>query len=260
VRAVNGVMPQDVRTLYTSLRDFLNQSGFPPVFGDLPTPPNVNVPPPDQTLPQSVQQEVARAHLSTFKVYGEAPRCGRGIEGSGFVFAPHHVMTNAHVVAGTSQVAVQVSPDRNLAATVVLYDPERDVAVLDVPGLNAPSLSFAADTAKTGDPAVVLGYPQDGPFTVRSARIRTRTTVSGSDIYGKGTVRREIYAVRAQIRSGNSGGPLLDDGGSVLGVVFATALDAADTGYALSAGEVAVDASRGRNASVPVGTGACTPG
>jgi S1-C subfamily serine protease len=260
VRAVNGVMPQNVRSLYGSLRSFLNQSGFPPVFGDLPTPPDVQVAPPDPTLPKAVQQQVAQAHQSTFKVYGEAPRCGRGIEGSGFLFAPHRVMTNAHVVAGTSQVAVQVRPDRNLAATVVLYDPQRDVAVLDVPGLDAPVLSFATHSARTGDPAVVLGYPQDGPFTVHSARIRTKTTVSGSDIYGNGSVRREIYAVRAVIRSGNSGGPLLADDGAVLGVVFATALDSSDTGYALTAAEVAPDATRGRTASVPVGTGACTPG
>ena len=260
VRAVNDVMPQDVRTLYGSLRNFLNQSGFPPVFGDLPTPPNVQVAPPDPTLPRAAQQAVDRAHVSTLKVYGEAPRCGRGIEGSGFVFAPHRVMTNAHVVAGTSQVAVQVSANRNLAATVVLYDPERDVAVLDVPGLAAPALDFAAHPASTGDPAIVLGSPQDGPFTVHSARVRTPTVVSGNDIYGDGNVRREIYGLRAVIRSGNSGGPLLADDGTVLGVVFATALDSPDTGYALTAAEVAPDAARGRTARAPVATGACTQG
>ncbi|TAM92865.1 MAG: MarP family serine protease [Jatrophihabitans sp.] len=259
VRAVNGVMPQDVRTLYSSLRNFLNQSGFPPVFGDLPSAPNVQVAPPDP-LPPAVQQEVDLAHRSTFKIYGEAPRCGRGIEGSGFVFAPDRVMTNAHVVAGTSQVAVQVDPNRNLAATVVLYDPERDVAVLDVPGLDAPVLHFTAHPAHSGDPAVVLGYPQDGPFTVRSARIRTRTTVQGRDIYGQGSVTREIYGVRAVVRSGNSGGPLLADDGTVLGVVFATALDSSDTGYALTAAEVEGDAATGGTAKAPVATGACTPG
>lgn len=259
VRTVNEVMPNDVRTLYSSLRTFLDQSGFPPVFGDLPSGPSVAVAPPDPDLTPAVQQRVAEAHRSIFKIYGEAPSCSRGIEGSGFVFAPHRVLTNAHVVAGTRQVAVQVN-GRNLPATVVLFDPRRDVAVLSVPALDAQPLTFATQPAEHGDPAVVVGYPGDGPFTVRTARVRTLTTVSGSDIYGNGTVTRQIYSLRAIVRSGNSGGPLLNDQGHVLGMVFATALDSADTGYALSDGEISPDVAQGRSASAPVGTGACTPG
>ena len=260
VRAVNGVVPSDVRNLYSSLRNFLDQSGFPPVFGDLPSGPSVGVAAPDPSLSAAVLARVNRAQLSTFKIYGEAPSCSRGIEGSGFVFAPHRMVTNAHVVAGTNQVGVQTSPGHILPATVVVFDPSRDVAVLYVPGLTAPVLPWAAQPAAHGDPAVVLGYPEDGPFTSRSARIRTRTTVTGSDIYGNGSVRREIYSVRAVIRSGNSGGPLIADDGSALGVVFATALDSSDTGYVLTAQEVAPDVTRGLGTVAPVGTGACTPG
>ncbi|MEO8888068.1 MAG: MarP family serine protease [Jatrophihabitantaceae bacterium] len=260
VRAVNRVVPNDVRSLYSSLRGFLNQSGFPPVFGDLPSGPSVAVPAPDSTLPVAVQARVVRAHRSIFKIYGEAPSCGRGIEGSGFVYAPHRILTNAHVVAGTSQVAVQVSKNHNLPATVVLFDPERDVAVLDVPGLDAAPLRLATRTAGQGDPSVVLGYPEDGPFNVQSARVRSRSTVSGSDIYGNGNIQREIYSLRAVVRSGNSGGPLMADDGTILGIVFATALDSSDTGYALTAGEVSGDAGTGRTTSTPVGTGKCTPG
>ncbi|MGI8762281.1 MAG: MarP family serine protease [Jatrophihabitantaceae bacterium] len=259
VKAVDGVLPTEADSLYSSLRELLSRQGFPPIFGGLQSAPIVSVPPPDAALTPAVAAQVRSASRSIFKIYGEAPSCSRGIEGSGFVYAPHRLLTNAHVVAGTDQLAVQVG-HRMLAATVVRYDPARDVAVLDVPGLDAPALQFASRPARSGDPALVLGYPQDGPFTVRAARVRSRTTVQGSDIYGNGTVRREIYAIRAVVRSGNSGGPLLADDGTVLGIVFATAVDASDTGYVLSDAEIAPDASAGANATAPVSTGACTPG
>jgi S1-C subfamily serine protease len=259
VRGVDDVMPKDVRTLYSSLRSFLNQSGFPPVFGDLPQTHIVKVAPPDARLSPAVAARVRAAQASVFKIYGEAPSCDRGIEGTGFVYAPRRMITNAHVVAGTSRVSVQVSSSQTLPAQVVLYDPERDVAVLSVPDLDAPALRFSSTPANTGDPAVVLGYPEDGPFDVRSARVRSRQSVSGNDIYGDGNVRRDIYSIYAVVRSGNSGGPLLAANGTVLGIVFATALESSNTGYALTDGEIAGDVSRGRSASASVGTGGCTP-
>jgi S1-C subfamily serine protease len=251
-------MPQTVRTLYSSLRAFLDQSGFPPVFGDLPDTPIVSVAPPSSSLPPAVADRLRAERGSIVKIYGQAPGCDREIEGSGFVYAPHRVMTNAHVVAGTRAVSVQLASGP-VAARVVVYDPGRDVAVLDVPSLSARPLSFASPPASTGTPAVVAGYPQDGPFTVRTARVRDRLTITGRDIYGDGTVVREVYSVRAVVRSGNSGGPLLDERGRVLGVVFATALDEADTGFALTAAEVGGDADQGRSARAAVDTEACTP-
>lgn len=259
VRTVNSVMPQDVRSLYSSLRTFLDQSGFPPVLGDLPSTDTVNVAPPDRTLSPTLQARVRAAAGSIFKIYGEAPSCSRGIEGSGFVVAPHRIVTNAHVVAGTSQVGIQVG-GATLPATVVLFDPERDVAVLDVPRLIANPLRLSAHPASRGDSAVVIGYPEDGPFKAVSARVRTRATITGNDIYGRATVRREVYSVRAIVRSGNSGGPLLGSDGSVLGVVFATALDSSDTGYVLTDAEVSRDVASGRTATARVDTGRCTPG
>lgn len=257
VRGVNDVLPNGMRTLYAQMRQFLDRSGFPPVLGDLPSQPIVDVAPPDNTLPPAVRAEVRRAARSTVKVYATAPQCQRRTEGSGFVFARGYVLTNAHVVAGGQDVAVDTAAGP-LAAAVVRYDPDRDVAVLHVPGLSAPALRFASAPASTGDPAVVLGYPEDGPLTLGSARVRARTTISGADIYGDGSVRREVYSVRAVVRSGNSGGPLLADDGTVLGVVFARALDSADTGFVLTAREVSADARQGRRRSTPVGTGACT--
>jgi S1-C subfamily serine protease len=260
VRGVDDVMPKGVRTLYASLRSFLNQSGFPPVFGDLPQTHIVSVAPPDSQLSPSVAARVRTASASVFKIYGEAPSCNRGIEGSGFVYAPHRILTNAHVVAGTSQVGVQVSDSQTLPAKVVVYDPERDVAVLNVPGLDAPALRFSPAPASTGDPAVVLGYPEDGPFNVRSARVRSRDTVAGNDIYGNDDVHRDIYSIYAVVRSGNSGGPLLAANGTVLGIVFATALESSNTGYALTDAEIATDVDKGRSATAKVDTENCTPG
>jgi S1-C subfamily serine protease len=259
VRSVNDVMPTGVRRVYSSLRGFLDQSGFPPVFGDLPSTSVVAVPPPPSNLTPAVRRKVEAAANSVLKIYGQAPQCGRGIEGSGFVFAPHRILTNAHVVAGTQEVEVQVSANESLQAKVVLFDPARDVAVLDVPDLNAPALRLRSVDAKTGDPALVLGYPENGPFSVGSARVRAKTTVGGTDIYGRSSVRRSIYSIRADVRSGNSGGPLLADDGTVLGMVFATARDVPDTGFALSDDEIRSDANNARALTRAVGTGACTP-
>jgi S1-C subfamily serine protease len=176
------------------------------------------------------------------------------MEGSGFVYAPQHVLTNAHVVAGGRSVTVDGHPAR-----VVLFDPNRDIAVLYVPGLQAPLLHFARKPAASGQPAVVLGYPENGPYTVRPARVRGESTVRGSDIYGSGSVDRSIYSVRAIVRSGNSGGPLESFNGRVLGIVFATALDSPDTGFALTDQEVQAQANRGSGRTASVGTSKCTP-
>jgi S1-C subfamily serine protease len=254
VRGVDDAMPDTVRNVYSSLRRFIDRSGFPPLFGDFSSPRIVDVLPPDTRLLRD--PAVTAAQPSVLKILSEAPSCGRGIEGSGFVYAPHRIVTNAHVVAGADSVEVQQN-GRGLPADVVVFDPRRDVAVLDVPGLSAPPLSFAAVPGRPNDNALVLGYPENGGFDVRAARLRGRETVLGHDIYGSGTIDRDIYAVRSVVRSGNSGGPLLAANGQVLGLVFATALDSPDTGFALTDAEIAADVTAGRTASAPVGTGNC---
>jgi S1-C subfamily serine protease len=128
-----------------------------------------------------------------------------------------------------------------------------------VPDLNADVLRFSPTDAKTGNPALVVGYPENGPYTVRSARIRAKQTAGGTDIYGHNNVRRSIYSIRAIVRAGNSGGPLLAYDGTVLGMVFATASDSPDTGFVLSDDEIEGDAAQGRRLTEPVRTGACTP-
>ncbi len=258
VRKVNQVMPPSARNLYSSLRQFLDQSGFPPVFGDLPSTSITAVAPPKDLSPQ-FRKTVLAARGSILKIFSDAPQCSRGIEGTGFVYAPERIVTNAHVVAGTRTVRVQLAAGDTLTARVVVYDPDRDVAVLAVPGLTAAPLKFANMDATTGDPAAVIGYPENGPYTVKSARVRGKITVNGTNIYGNGDIRREIYSIRSVVRQGNSGGPMLTPNGRVLGMVFATARDSSDTGFVLTNDEIARDVSTGRKLTNSVATGSCTP-
>ncbi|HEY7147075.1 MAG TPA: MarP family serine protease, partial [Streptosporangiaceae bacterium] len=197
------------------------------------------------------------ARASVVKIEGVAPSCSRRIEGSGFVYARDHVMTNAHVVAGEKQnQQVFTSSGQLFPARVVLYDPDRDIAVLYVPGLGARPLPFS-HPAQTGASAIVAGYPLDEPFTAVAARVGGMENARSPDIYHSTQVTRQIYAIRAKIKPGNSGGPLLAPDGQVYGVVFAAAVSVPQTGYALTGDEVASDARAGATATGPVSTGLC---
>ena len=147
-------------------------------------------------------------------------------------------------------------PHHELLARVVLYDPNRDLAVLYVPGLAAPALQFNFD-ASYGQNAIVAGYPFNRPFTVDPARIATAESAVGPNIYQTAQVKRQIYPIRAEVRPGNSGGPLLSPGGRVYGVVFAAAVSLRQTGYALTASEVATDVIHGQQATGQVSTEQC---
>jgi S1-C subfamily serine protease len=253
IETVDNVMPESVRRLYARLGATVDARDFPEVFGRL-TPTDVrSVEPPDPRLASA--PVVRAAARSVVKVLGDAPSCARRLEGTGFVFAPQRVMTNAHVVAGTRSLVVEVGDER-LEGRVVVYDPERDLAVIAVPGLSAPVMRFAP-TARPGADAIVVGYPLDGPYTPVPARIRDVRQVRGPDIYNAQTVEREVYTIRATVRSGNSGGPLLAPNGTVYGVIFAAAVDDPQTGFALTARESAPVVAAGRSASATVDTGPC---
>ena len=250
---VDDTMPGGAKGLFDSFRHLVDDRGFPEVFGDLVPTRVRNVDPPDPALARS--KVVTTLHDRIYKITGVASSCSRRIEGTGFLYAPHRVMTNAHVVAGVRSPKVHVG-DKQLGATVVLYDPDRDIAVLAVPDLQGTPLAFAGN-AKAGDSAIVLGYPQDGPYRADAARIRGEQNAKGPNIYDSKTVVREIYALRARVRPGNSGGPLVSPTGQVYGVVFAAAADDPQTGYALTAKEVASDAAAGRTATATVSTRGC---
>jgi len=255
LRGVDAVMPDPARMLYDGLRDTIANGDFPTVFGDLTPTEAREVEAPNPALARSKAAQASRE--SVVKVLGSAPSCRRRIEGSGFVYAPQHVMTNAHVVAGTKgAIVVEVKGERE-TGQVVYYNPDLDLAVLYVPDLDAPSMSWATREAETGDDAVVVGYPLDGPFTVTTARVRDVRRVKGPNIYESETVIREVYTIRAKVRSGNSGGPLVSPSGTLLGVIFAAAVDDPDTGFALTADEARPVADAYANRTEAVGTGAC---
>jgi S1-C subfamily serine protease len=252
---VDAVMPAQAKALSTKLRDTVDTRGFPNVFGGLQPTRVREVAAPDPALARSTA--VVNGRKSVVKVLGTAPSCSRRIEGSGFVYARERVMTNAHVVAGTRSVSVDVDGDRH-DARVVVYNPKLDLAVLYVPGLGAPAMPFARADANTGADAIVLGFPLDGPYNAQSARVRDVGNITGPDIYESSDVTREIYTIRALVRSGNSGGPLVAPNGQVLGVIFAAAADDANTGFAVTADEAAPVALTGRQRTDGTGTGRCT--
>lgn len=252
---VNDNMPPQAHALPNDLRKLLDVSGLPRILPPFVDEPNRQVKPPDTALQKSAV--VREVRPSVLKIRGEAPSCSRRLEGSGFVIAPQRVITNAHVVAGTNRVQVE-SGGSLLDATVVHFDPDTDVAILNVPALDAPVLDFQSDPADGGDSSIVLGYPLDGPYTATPARVRQRITLRGPDIYERKTVRRDVYTVRGQIRSGNSGGPMIAPDGDVLGVVFGASVQEPDTGFTLTAEEVAPEVQSASSMTSPVGTGSCT--
>jgi S1-C subfamily serine protease len=217
------------------------------------------VPSPDRNAISA--EVVGRAERSIVKIMGDAEQCGRGQEGSGVVVGPQRVATNAHVVAGVSAPTVQVGGvGPKLSARVVLFDPERDLAVLAVPELTAPALPLAAGDLGHGDDAVVAGFPHNGPLLATAARVRAVLQATGEDIYGKAGVQRGVYSLYAKVEPGNSGGPLISGDGKLAGIVFAKSLDDSATGYALTISEVKGDIGAGVAADRGVPSGGCTSG
>jgi S1-C subfamily serine protease len=257
LHGIDAVVPNEAQALSNSLRRSVDTRGFPNVFGDL-SPTNArSVAAPNPGLADS--GVVAQSQRAVVKVLGTANSCSRRIEGSGFIYAPEHVLTNAHVVAGTQSLSVNQNGTRR-SGRVVEYDPERDLAVIYVPGMTGPVMSFAGSAANSGADAIVLGYPLDGPYDAQSARVRDVGPIRGPDIYNSATVTRDIYTIRGLVRSGNSGGPLITPNGAVLGVIFAAAADDPQTGFALTAVEAAPVATAGRAATAATGTGNCAEG
>ncbi|AYC39613.1 MarP family serine protease [Streptomyces griseorubiginosus] len=253
---VQEALPSDADTWFKDFTSVLAQNGFPQVFSPFSDEPIKEVQPPDPKLANSAV--ATRAQRSIVKVMGTAQSCGKVLEGTGFVFGDRRVMTNAHVVGGVDEPTVQIGGEgRKYDATVVLYDWQRDIAVLDVPDLDAPALKFTSEDAASGNSAIVAGFPENGSYDVRPARVRGRIDAHGPDIYHRGTVSRDVYSLYATVRQGNSGGPLLTPEGKVYGVVFAKSLDDPDTGYALTADEIQPDIAKGRTANQQVDSDSC---
>jgi S1-C subfamily serine protease len=257
LKTVDKLVPHSALTLpgFPPLRSLLASGPYTQVFSALGAESALAVPAPDPRVLKSPYLPIARQ--SVVKITGIAPSCSRRIEGSGFVISAHHVLTNAHVVAGvTDGPEVSTRRGQHYRASVVLYDPTRDIAVLDVPGLTAPRLAFVR-SASYGADAIVAGYPLNRPFTAVPARMDVAESAVGPNIYQNAQVKRQIYPIRALVRPGNSGGPLLTPDGRVYGMVFAAAVSLKNTGYALTADEISSDVTQGAHETTPVGTQAC---
>jgi S1-C subfamily serine protease len=249
---VDAVMPARAVRALDSFNHVVGSSFFPRYLEPFAPERIVEVGPPPAGIARD--PEVAAAAASVLKVRGQN-RCGQGVEGTGFLYAPNRVMTNAHVVAGVDAPSV-LTDAGEVSATVVHYNPDVDVAVLAVEGLGLPHLGFDR-TGKPRDPGAVLGFPQDGPYDVQGARIRSAQRLRSPDIYGNGTVVRDVFSVRSTIRPGNSGGPLVSRDGEVLGVVFAASVSDPSTGYVLTAEQVAEAAADGLTRGAAVSSGGC---
>jgi S1-C subfamily serine protease len=250
---VDKYAPEWLKTVPKRMSALLRTSGLPDVLQPFGRTPIQAVDAPDAALADSVA--VANARPSVVKIRGVAPGCQKVLEGTGFVIAPNRVMSNAHVVAGSDSVTVEAD-GQTYDATVVSYDPNEDISILDVPNLPQRPLVFAEAPAKSGTDAVVLGYPGGGEFAATPARVREIIELNGPDIYRTTTVNREVYTIRGTVRQGNSGGPMINRAGQVLGVVFGAAVDDNDTGFVLTANEVSRQLAKIGN-TAKVATGAC---
>lgn len=251
VRALDRVMPQPP-TLFSKIESFLSTEGFPVVFSGLPPAAAGPVAAPSSA---TVAEAERAAENSTVKIVGEG--CGVIQEGSGFVVDGDLVVTNAHVVAGIRHPVVEALNGGPYATQVVFYDPRLDLAVMRVPGLHEPSLTLDGSLVQRGVTGAALGYPGGGPFTAQPAGVADAFEATGLDIYGRVQTTREVYEIDSIIRPGNSGGPLVEPDGLVIGVVFARSTTNGDIGYALASPAVLAKVQMAEAASTTVSTEGC---
>ena len=252
LKKVDEVLPAGADGLLKAFNNVVGTTFFPRYLEPFAPERIVPVSPGPQRL--LTDPDVVRAEQSVVKIQS-ANRCGRGIEGSGFLFAPDRVMTNAHVVAGVDQPTIEIGGNA-VEGTVVYYDPDVDVAVIAVESGEVTALPFDLEVEPKAGVAI-LGYPEDGPYDVQPGRVRSEQRLRSPNIYGDGAVIRDVLSLRGSVRPGNSGGPVVSSGGDVVGVVFAASLTDSDTGYALTAEQVAQAATRGVAATEPADTQDC---
>lgn len=249
---VNEALPRAAGGVLQAFNNVVGTSFFPRYLEPFAPERIVDVGPGPKRLLKD--PDVIAAQPSVLKIRG-TNACGRGIEGTGFLYGDGRLMTNAHVVAGVRDPEV-IMGDDSVAAEVVYYNSDIDVAVLRLDSGDLPTLPFEK-VAQPEDGVAILGYPQDGPYDVEPGRIRSEQRLRSPNIYGNGTVIREVFSVRGLVRPGNSGGPIVNSAGDVVGVVFAASVTDKDTGYALTADQVAESAFIGLQNTEEVSTGDC---
>lgn len=249
-RTIDRVFPDAPDTL-VALRQLVGDDQFPQVFDALTPAPDIGPPPGESGLDPAT---VARVTPSTVKITGVA--CNRVQEGSGFVtLGEDVVVTNAHVVAGQDSTQIERDDGAILDATVVVFDPNRDLAVLRVAGLARAPLPLGDSAA--GQSGGVFGHPGGAPLRVSPFVVGDEVTAVGNDIYDSSRTEREVLILASQLRPGDSGGALVDPAGTVVGVAFAIAPDDPNVAYALDTDEVNEVLAAGGGLATPVDTGPC---
>ena len=247
---IDSAVPEQAEAWFAQVRSAVLDSDIPQIAQLVPEPAEL---PEDQDLNDAGLASAA----SVGRITGVAEQCGQSQSGSGFAVSPTHVVTNAHVIAGVAEPAVEMPDGEVLTGRAVHFDPASDLALIAVDGLDVAPLEISAGV-DVGDSGYVLGYPAGGPFSAKSAMVQARDTSQVNNIYGSSPSSLEIFQLSADVRQGNSGGPLIDQSGDVAGVVFARAVEGSDVGFAITAdqaGDVLTDPDR---YSETVSTGQCT--
>ena len=250
LRTADRVLPP-APSLFSRIQALLESTGLPPVFAGLEPRPAPGLPGAGAAV---VEAALARAGASTVKVTGVG--CGRGQSGSGFVAASGLIVTNAHVIAGVGRPVVESRAGRS-PATPVLFDPDLDVAVLRVDRLSSRPLPVLADEVGRGTRGAAVGYPGGGSLRAEPAVVLAQYDALGRDIYSRSLTRRPVYELQSRVRAGNSGGPVVDRNGSVVGVVFSRSAAHSDIGFAITGPAVLERVRKAQATGTRVSTGPC---
>ncbi|MET0842349.1 MAG: MarP family serine protease [Mycetocola sp.] len=252
LRTIDDVTPRPVASFLAQLRSTIVTDGLPRLIDA------VGVPTTAPSIPDIALDSPAlsQAAASVVRITGNAPSCGTGSVGSGFVAADDRIVTNAHVLAGVTELVVEVPGELPKAGRIVYFDPVDDLAVVAVDDLDAAPLALAP-TPGPGTQAAFMGYPYGGPFSAQAAEVLGNGSTLVADIYGESPVAREISTLAANVQQGNSGGPLLTIDGAVAGVIFAKSDATANIGYALAMEEVLPVITQAPELTDAVASGSC---
>ncbi|TXN31482.1 MarP family serine protease [Lacisediminihabitans profunda] len=254
VQTIDRVTPDPVKALEAQVRGLVAQDGLPRLFEAIGS--NTNIPVPAAGAGTAAQQAAA---ASVVKIVGNAYQCGQNQSGSGYVAAKGRIITNAHVVAGVTEPVVQTPSGGSYTGRVVFFDGVHDLAVIAVDGLTTRVLPLGANLGQ-GDTAVFDGYPLGGPFSSAPAAVRGVNTVQVPDIYGANPAPREVYYLSADVQEGNSGGPVIDAGGRVAGVIFAKSATTDRLGFAMTTNDLTTVVAKAPSLVSAVSSGHCTRG
>lgn len=252
ISAIDRFTPAPVKSGMAQLRSLAVHDGIPRIVDSLQ--PVEAIPVPDASTDTPALNAAAQ---SVLKITGTAFKCGQNQTGSSVVIAPERVLTNAHVVAGVNEPVVQIPGGGALPGRVVAFDAVHDLAVLAVDGLQVPALELGEALAD-GGLAAFAGYPAGGPLQTQPATVQSVSTVLVQNIYGAQPQPLELYQLAANVQQGNSGGPLLDEQGRVVGLIFAKSTSEAPVGYALTLDEVRPVVESAAGLTEAVSSGQCT--